>query len=108
MAESEGIPAGLTYPASFMQINKNKAVDGKKLHKNAAYKLSFSKRTSVLSRGEIASVSLDSWQARGVGRDPLQDLSLPPSFGTDEAPALPYPPPSPLRWLRHPSAVWHL
>jgi len=40
----------------------------------------------------------------------------PPSFGTgtDEAPALPYPPPSEslLRWLRHPSAVrrpsfWH-
>jgi hypothetical protein len=39
--------------------------------------------------------------------------STPPSFGTNEAPALPYPPPSPLRWLRHPSAVrrpsfWHL
>ena len=37
----------------------------------------------------------------------------PPSFGTNEAPALPYPPPSPLRWLRHPSAVrqpsfWHI
>ena len=34
-------------------------------------------------------------------------------FCTDEAPALPYPPPSPLRWLRHPSAArrpsfWHL